>query len=144
MVSDTEYMTIFLKTLDEHLQAENDHCLDDIMASYASDPIVNINGQLFEGIESVRFFHDRFGFGGNGGFSEVHVTEKKRRIFQDCVVIEQELNGIHTGTWQKHDPTGKKFIVPVCTIYSFDQNGKLLREDVYFDSALLLKQLGLL
>ena len=132
-----------LKTLDEHLRAENDHRLDDIMATYGLNPIININGQLFEGMDKVRFFHDRFGFGGNGSFSEVHVIEKKRRICEDSVVIEQELNGFHTGVWQKHEPTGKKFAIPVCTIYSFGPNGGLSREDVYFDSLALLKQLGL-
>ena len=132
-----------LKNLDEHLRAENDHHLDDIMATYGLNPVVNINGQLFEGMDKVRFFHDRFGFGGNGSFSEVHVIEKKRRTCEDSVVIEQELNGLHTGVWQKHEPTGKKFTIPVCTIYSFGPNGELSREDVYFDSLALLKQLGL-
>lgn len=139
-----EHITTCLKTLEEHLRAENEYSLEGIMASYGANPVVNINGQLFEGPDSVCFFHDRFGFGGNGSFSSVHVAERKRRICEGTVIIEQELSGRHTALWQGHQPTGKTFKLPVCTIYSFDDTGKLAREDVYFDSVILLKQLGLL
>lgn len=133
-----------LLCLKNHLDAENRHDLEAIMATYGKSPVVNINGQPFEGIEAVRFFHDRFGFGGSGAFSDVYVREKKRRICENAVVIEQELSGIHTGKWQGKEATGKLFTMPVCTIYSFDSSGKLIREDVYFDSTIMLRQLGLM
>ena len=134
-----------LECLDKHLQAENHHDLEAIMATYGSNPLVNINGQIFSGEAAVRLFHDRFGFGGNGSFSDVQVKEKKRFISDDhTIIIQQELHGRHTQRWQGHEPTGKTFTMPVATFYSFNDQAQLIREDVYFDSLVLLKQLGLL
>jgi predicted ester cyclase len=59
------------------------------------------------------------------------------------VVIEQTLSGVHTGKWQGVQPTRKSFEIAVCTIYTFSSEGKLASEDVYFDSSLIYRQLGL-
>lgn len=132
-----------LACLQAHLDAENRHDLEAILATYVADPRVTINGHDFVGIAAVRLFHDRFGFGGIGAFSEVHVAERSRHLCGRVVAIEQTISAIHTGRWQGHEPTGRTFRVPVCTLYTFAASGLLASEDVYFDSQLILKQLGL-
>lgn len=54
------------------------------------------------------------------------------------------MRGRHTGTWQGIASTGRDFEVAVCTVYKFDEDGKLAGEHVYFDTGSLLKQLGVL
>lgn len=132
-----------LACLRTHLEAENRHDLAAIMETYVASPRVTINGHEFRGADAVRLFHDRFGFGGNGAFSEVTVRERARHPCGSVVVLEQLLSGVHSGRWQGHQPTGRKFEVCVCTVYAFSPQAKLDSEDVYFDSHLLRQQLGL-
>jgi hypothetical protein len=127
--------------LDEHLRAENAHDLGSIMATYGQNPRVVIGAQTFEGLDAIRVFHDRFGFGGAGSFSDVQVDERHRHRTNDAVVIEQTLRGTHTGKWQGLAPTGRSFAVNVCTVYTFDAEGRLAGERVYLDAGQLREQL---
>lgn len=136
-------MSSLSSCLGAHLDAENRYDLDAIMETYVADPRVTINGQTFQGTEKVRMFHTRFGFGGNGAFSKLKVEERKRHQVGDAVIIEQTLSGTHTGVWQGVQPTHKTFEVLVCTVYTFGADAKLASEDVYFDSSLIYRQLGI-
>ena len=131
--------------LDEHLAAENAHDLDRIMATYVARPLIVLNGQRIEGVEAVRRFHAAFGFGGGGAgasFSDVNVAERHRHpVNASTFILEQTLSGTHTGRWLDLEPTGHRFSVHVCTVYSFEA-GKLASERVYFDLAWLRKQLS--
>ena len=53
------------------------------------------------------------------------------------------LGGTHTGTWNGIAPTGRRFEIPVCAVFSFDANDRIIGERGYFDTALMLRQLGL-
>jgi steroid delta-isomerase-like uncharacterized protein len=132
-----------LRLLARHLDAENAHDLDGIMATYGATPVVEVNHYRFEGAQAVRAFHAQFGFGGPASFSEVQVAERARHLASDgAVVLEQTLSGVHTGTWQGIEPSGRRFEVRVCTVYSFDENDLLASERAYFDRAQILRQLG--
>lgn len=130
-----------IKLLDEHLEAENRYDIEAIMNTFEQDAAVIINGNVFSGLESIRKFHERLGFDQNGGFSNLKVSERHRYVNQKAIIIEQTLSGIHTGLWQGIAATGRSFEIPVCTVYTFGKENKLVGENVYFDSALLLRQL---
>jgi hypothetical protein len=142
-MSPTNALASVLACLEAHLDAENRHDLAGIMATYTAAPRVTINGQVFSGTKAVRVFHDRFGFGGNGAFSDVNVKERARHPCGLIIVVEQTLSGVHTGRWQSHEPTGRGFELPVCTVYTFTPDARLASEDVYFDAILIHRQLGL-
>ena len=127
--------------LDEHLAAENAHDLERIMATYGEAPVVTLNGRRLEGAARIREFHRGFGFGEGGSFAEVHVRERRRHRAASAIIIEQTLSGTHTAAWQGLAPTGRRFSVEVCTVYRFDDAGRLASEDVYFESAWLTRQL---
>jgi hypothetical protein len=131
-----------INLLNQHLEAENRHDIEAIMGTYEQEPEVVINGNVFSEASSVRKFHERLGFGQNGSFSELCVIERHRYIHDEAVIIEQTLSGRHTGTWQGIAATGHSFEVAVCTVYLFGEENKLVGERVYFDSMLLLRQLG--
>jgi hypothetical protein len=129
--------------LNEHLATENAHDLDAIMATYVDVPVVDLNGHRIEGQSKVREFHRDFGFGDgdHASFSSVQVLERARHRAQGAIVIEQTLTGVHTGEWQGLAPTGRTFSVAVCTVYVFDDRGRLAIERVYFDQAGVRRQL---
>lgn len=59
-------------------------------------------------------------------------------------IIELLFTGTHTDTFQGIQATNREFSVPACAIFTFDGEGKLAGERVYFDGALVLQQLGAL
>lgn len=130
-----------IRLLNEHLEAEKRYDIEGIMRTYEQDAAVLINGQVFRGHDSIRRFHERLGFDQRGGFSNLRVGERRRYVHDEVIIIEQTLSGIHTGTWQGIAATGRSFEVPVCTVYTFGEEDKLAGESVYFDGALLLRQL---
>jgi hypothetical protein len=121
--------------LDRHLSAENAHDLDGIMATYGEAPYIVLNGKRLDGVEKLREFHRAFGFGGSARYAEVHVAERARHRAADAIVVEQTLSGMQPST-------GRRFSVAVCTVYRFDDGGRLKSEDVYFDQAWLDRQLN--
>ena len=133
-----------LRVVDEHIKAENDGDLNGIMNTFGERPTFVLNGNTLAGPETIRAFYEGFGFGGQGGFTQIHVDEKQRHISDDVVVLEVMVTGEHTNTWQGIPATGKSFEVPLCAIFFFDEEGKLAGEKVYMDGALLLTQLGIL
>jgi steroid delta-isomerase-like uncharacterized protein len=131
-----------MNELEEHLRAENSHDLDAIMKTFGKNSVLLLNGIRFATPDKIRCLHEELGFGNNGAFSNLKVEIQKRHVTSESVILEQTLNGTHTGTWMGIQPTGKTFSVAICTIYIFDGEGKLAEERVYFDRALLIKQLG--
>ncbi len=109
------------RVLADHLRAENAHDLDGIMATFTPDATLVLNGQTFTGLR---------------------VEEVERHAAADTIVLEERLRGRHTGTWEGLAATGGTFEVSLCTVYRFAADGRLVAEHVYFDSALLLKQLS--
>jgi len=131
-----------MNQLEKHLQAENDHDLNTIMETFGKNSVLVFNGIRFDTLEKIRALHQEFGFGDNGGFSNLKVEVQKRHVAPNTIILEQIISGKHTGVFQGIPPTGKPFSVAVCTIYSFDGEGKLAEERVYFDQSLLFNQLG--
>ncbi len=129
--------------LNAHLEAENAHDLDAIMATFTDAPVVELNGQRIAGRARVHEFHRSFGFGGAGmgSFSDVRVAERRRHHAREAIIIEQTLTGVHTGEWQGLAPTGRSFALAVCTVYVLDESGRVAEERVYFDQGWLRRQL---
>lgn len=130
--------------LEEHLRAENEHDLEAIMETFGQGAVMILNGYTFEDHNGIRALHEEFGFNDNGGFSDLRVEVRRRHNATDAIILEQTLSGRHTGTWQGYGATGRSFKVAVCTVYTFDEEGKIVGENAYFDRAFLLKQLGAL
>jgi hypothetical protein len=73
--------------------------------------------------------------------SRTCTSPSARHRSDGAIVVEQTLSGRHTGQWLRLAPTGRSFEVQVCTVYLFDEGGKLAAEHVYFDLGWLERQL---
>jgi steroid delta-isomerase-like uncharacterized protein len=60
----------------------------------------------------------------------------------DAVIAEFDLLGTHEGTFRGLPPTGRAFRCRMAAIFEFEGDG-LVSERVYFDSATILRQLGI-
>jgi predicted ester cyclase len=133
-----------LRCLEEHIQAENLHDVNAIMETFAPGGLLVFNGLPLADHDRIRMLHEQLGFGDQGGFSDLRVEGIRRYISEDAIILEQVVSGRHTGEWQGVAATGRQIEVPVCTVYKFDDAGRLASENVYFDTGSLLKQLGVL
>lgn len=137
-----DQMEIRIKGLEEHIRAENEHDVEAIMNTFASDGVLVFNGTPLGNHAVIRTLHEQLGFGENGGFSDLRIDVKHRYVSEEAITLEQVVTGTHTGKWQGISPTGRKIAVAVCTVYKFDREGKLVSENVYMDTGGMLKQLG--
>jgi hypothetical protein len=133
-----------IKLVEAHVNAENNHDINGIMETFGSGSKFFLNGMTVVGADGIRALYESFGFGGNAGFSEIKANAKEWHIGDESITLELVLSGVHTNEWQGIPATGRKFEVPVCAIFCFDDKGTLESERVYFDMNLVLKQLGVI
>ena len=98
------------------------------------------SNELHEGREAVRAFYGEF----FRGFPDLRFDIKHLHIGEGAIPVELVLSGTHSGTWFGISPTGHRFEIPACAVFIFDEDDKIVGERGYFDSALMLRQLGLL
>jgi steroid delta-isomerase-like uncharacterized protein len=127
-----------------HLQAENKHDLDAVIATFGKTPRFIVNGLQLNDAQSIRALYEGFGFGGRGGLSDVAAEVTQQHVSGESIVVEMTFRGKHTGIWQGIPATNREFEIPACAVFDFDAEGKIASERVYFDGALLLRQLGVL
>lgn len=123
----------------EHMDSENRHEFDATMATFDHPRYELIaTGDVYDGTEEVeRYF------------------EETRRAFPDqrnellalhhadaAVLVEAVVRGTHSGPLRSLPPTGRSFELPILSIFIFDDD-RLMCERVYFDSATMLRQLGI-
>ncbi len=127
--------------LDNHLRAENEHGIDAILETFAEDAVMVFAGRDYAGREAIARLHEGLGFGNRGALSKIEVAEIRRHDIDTGIVSEQRLRGRHTGTFEGIEATGKLVEVPVCTVYEFDREGRLVSERPYFDRRILIRQM---
>jgi steroid delta-isomerase-like uncharacterized protein len=133
-----------IEAVKQHLEAENKHNLDAIMATFSGQPAFALNGAEASGRETVRGLYEGFGFGERGSFSDIQVEIQKWYVGEESITTEMIFRGRHTGEWQGVAATGRAITLPLCAIFTFDAENKVAGERVYFDAAAVLQQIGAL
>src|SRR5216684_5732563 len=128
------------KLVEEHFRIENAHDLEGVMGTFGATTSFLFNAEHHEGRDAVRAFYAEF----FQGFPDLRFDLKQQHVSEDAIPVELVLSGTHTGTWHGIPATGRRFEVPICAIFIFDENDKIMGERGYFDSALMQRQLGLL
>lgn len=122
----------------EHMRSENDHQFDITMSTFRHPRYEIIaTGEVHDGEEAVRRY-----------FAETRTAFPDQRNeltalhhAGDGVIVEFDLLGTHLGPLRGLPPTGREFRCRMAAFFMFDGDG-LVCERVYFDSATILRQLG--
>lgn len=122
----------------EHIDAENRHDVDAVIATF-HHPRYEVNGETSDGETAVRTLLDEL----LTGFPDLRIEPQTVHHADDAVIGEARLTGTHTGTFAGIPATGRSIDYPVVGIFEFD-DVRLVCEKVYFDSATLLRQVGVL
>ena len=122
----------------EHMESENRHEFDVTLATFDHPRYELIaTGEVHDGAAAVRryFAETRRAFPDqrNELIALHHST--------DAVIAEFDLLGTHLGPLRGLPPTGRSFRCRMAAFFLFEKD-RLVCERVYFDSATILRQLG--
>jgi steroid delta-isomerase-like uncharacterized protein len=127
--------------VDEHIRCENSHDLDALMATFGINARYDDEpwGDHRIGRDGVRSYYSEL----MRALPDLAIEVKQRHVTSESVVVEVLIRGTHLDTWRGLPPTGRRMEFPLCGIYSFDADGKLASERIYYDRGTILRQLGL-
>lgn len=130
-----------LALVEEHVRHENRHDLAGVMETVGATPVYEDapRSDRRTGREGVRTYYEEL----LRALPDLHVDVRERHATDEHVVLETTITGTHTGPWRGLPGTGRRVEFPLCAVYSFDEEGKLAGERIYYDRATLFRQLGL-
>jgi steroid delta-isomerase-like uncharacterized protein len=123
----------------EHMESENRHEFDATLETFEHPRYELVaNDELIDGATDVaRYYADT-----RAAFPDQRNELIAMHHADDAVIVEFDLLGTHNGTFRGLPPTGRSFRCRMAAIFEFEGEG-LVCERVYFDSATILRQLGI-
>ena len=124
----------------EHMESENRHEFDVTMGTFKHPRYEIIpTGEIHDGAEAVdNYFKET-----RAAFPDQRNELIAMHHADDAVLVEFWLRGTHEGELRGIPPTHKPFECRCLAIFEFEGEG-LVCERVYFDTATILGQLGIL
>ena len=74
--------------------------------------------------------------------ADLKIDVRHRYVTEEAIILEVTISATHTGPWRGLPATGRSISFPLCGIYTFDQEDRLVSEKIYYDRATVFKQLG--
>jgi steroid delta-isomerase-like uncharacterized protein len=125
--------------LARHLAAENEHRMEDTLATLTEDCVFDDRGlgRVWHGRDGAREYYDMWwsGFG-----ATVH-TERRHYTDAGAAVVETHFRGRHEGAFLGIAPTGREVDVELAIFIEL-RDGLMTGERFYWDVTSLLRQLG--
>ena len=75
-------------------------------------------------------------------FPSLQITTNESLIKENKIITTWTFTGTNTGEFTEFDATGKKTKVSGVSIIQYNNKGKMVREDTYYNELYLLQQLG--
>ena len=124
----------------EHIRLENAHDLRGVMGTFG--PSARYDDEPWdehhEGPDAVRTFYEAL----MRALPDLEIVVNAEHATADAVVVECVIKGTHGGAWRDLPATGRHIEFPLCGVYTFDENGRLKGERIYYDRATVLRQCG--
>jgi steroid delta-isomerase-like uncharacterized protein len=76
--------------------------------------------------------------------SNIRITNPRYLDAGQTVMCTFTVVGTHDGPLGPFPATGREFALPLCEMWHFDSNGRVVGGDLYYDQVSLLMQLGLM
>ncbi|EHN09319.1 hypothetical protein PAI11_38660 [Patulibacter medicamentivorans] len=124
----------------EHMESENEHAYDVTIGTFHHPRYELIaTGDVFDGEQAVRrYFRET-----RTAFPDQRNELIALHHAADAVIVEFWLRGTHLGPFRGLPATGRDFTARMAAFFVFEgESDRLVTERVYFDSATILRQLG--
>jgi steroid delta-isomerase-like uncharacterized protein len=123
----------------EHMESENRYEFDVTMETFHHPRYELIGtGETYDGEAEVAAYFEET----RAAFPDQRNELIAMHHADDAVIVEAMLYGTHDGSFRGLPPTGRKFEMPFCALFLFDDD-RLVCERVYFDQNTVLRQLGI-
>jgi steroid delta-isomerase-like uncharacterized protein len=77
-----------------------------------------------------------------GALPDLQIKVERRHVAEDAILVEVSISGTHRGAWRGLPATERRVEFPLCGVYTFDHEDRLLGERIYYDRGTVLRQLG--
>lgn len=133
-------MSVRMGLVEEHVRCENAHDLDGVMNTFGPDASYHDEpwNDRRAGRDGVREYYADL----MRAVPDFSIEVLRRHVSDEHIMLEVMIRGTQCGTWRGLPPTGRRVEVPLCGIYTFDENDRLASERIYYDRATVLRQLG--
>jgi steroid delta-isomerase-like uncharacterized protein len=130
-----------MAVVDEHIQCENRHDLDAVMATFGMDARYDDEPWRDHrtGRAAVRSYYTEL----MRALPDLSIEVRHRHAAFGSLVLEVTIRGTHLGPWRGLPATGRRMEFPLCAVYTFDAEDRLAGERIYYDRGGVLGQLGL-
>jgi steroid delta-isomerase-like uncharacterized protein len=123
----------------EHMESENRQEFDATLATFAHPRYELVpSGEVIDGSEDVARYYEET----RSAFPDQRNELIALHYADDAVIAEFDLVGTHRGSFRGLPPTGRSFRCRMAAVFVFEDD-RLVCERVYFDSATILRQLGI-
>ena len=129
-----------LRLVEEHVLAENRHDVDATMGTFGETASFQMNAEPLPGRAAVTAFYTEL----MQAFPDLRIEITRRHAADEAVVLEVVIRGTQRADFRGIPSAGRTAEFPLCAVFDFDEHDRLRAETVYFDSALMLTQLGAL
>jgi steroid delta-isomerase-like uncharacterized protein len=130
------------EVLVEHVEAENDHDHERVLATYSREsPVfedVPAGARYVGGEEIVGNYRHLW-----DGFPGLRREITRWTIGDDSVVIELILSGRHEGEFRGIPASGRDISFRIIAHFQFDGEGRIAQETAYYDTLTFMRQMGI-
>ncbi len=124
----------------EHMESENRHEFEVTLRTFEHPRYELIaTGEVYDGEAEVAAYYAA----SRAAFPDQRNEVRAMYHADDAVIVEFDLLGTHKGPLRGVPPTGREFRCPMVALFLFGGE-RIVCERVYFDSATILRQLGLI
>lgn len=129
-----------LALVHEHVRLENEHHLEGVLSTFGKNANYEDEawGDRYAGRDGVRWYYEQL----IAALPDLEIKVLKEHVTEDNVLLEVLICGTHLGPWRGLPATGRRVEVPLCGVYTFDDDDRLAGERIYYDRATVLRQLG--
>ena len=125
--------------LKTHYTVENDHNMNEIMATFSLLGEMLYNRIPFTDPQSIREAHGLLGFSGtDGAFEDIHTYIDAEHFTEGEIIVEGRLCGKHVRKFQGIEATGRNVELPFVAFYRFDKTDKLISERIVMNLGVLV------
>jgi len=126
--------------VEDHIRLENAHDLDGVLSTFGDTAQYDDEpwSEHHRGKDRVRSFYSSL----MKALPDLEILVQHRYVTDDAIILEVLIRGTHLGPWRGLPPTGRRVEIPLCGVYTFDENDRLAGERIYYDRGTVLRQLG--
>ena len=130
-----------LALVEQHIRFENQHDLAGVLGTFGENARYDDEawGEHYEGSAGVRAFYEQL----MTALPDLEIAVERQHLTDDAILVEVTIRGTHLGEWRGLPATGRKIEIPLCGVYTFDENDRLAGEKIYYDRATVLRQMGI-